>query len=99
MRPPNSVRRRWPRAAASIDLPLPPEPTRAIRVGRVVRIVRASVATSPSRPFMPRGAGGKIERGDARRARAFRGVVVDIVNAFRGARPARSRNLEFGVHG
>src|SRR5690606_19117398 len=62
MRPPKSARSRWPSAAASIDLPLPPGPTSASRVGRVASTVLASVATSPLRPFMPRGRGGKIER-------------------------------------
>jgi hypothetical protein len=72
MRPPKLARSRWPSAAASIDLPLPPGPTSATRVGRVVRIVRASVAISPLRPFMPTGRGGKIDRvtGFSARARA-----------------------------
>ena len=52
----------------------PPGPINATRVGRVARIVRASVLSSPLRPFMPTGRGGKIER----RALAF-GRVFDIL--------------------
>src|SRR6185503_5984919 len=63
----------------SIDLPLPPEPTSAMRVGRVARIVRASVLTSALRPFMPRGRGGKIERGGSLRKRVFGGVFGILV--------------------
>src|SRR6185503_1284270 len=77
--PPNAARSLCPSAAANIDLPLPPEPTSAIRVGRVPRIVRASVLTSALRPFMPRGRGGKIERGDSLRTRVFGGVFDILV--------------------
>src|SRR5262245_45940037 len=61
-----------------MDLPLPPEPTSAMRVGRVARIVRASVATSALRPFMPRGGGGKIERRDGAATRVFDRVFFAI---------------------
>ena len=46
---------------ASIDFPLPPEPTRARRAGAVSAIICSSVASSRARPLIPRGRGGNVK--------------------------------------
>src|SRR5947207_15118095 len=81
MRPPNAARSLYPSAAANIDLPLPPEPTSAMRVGRAAAIVRASVRNSALRPFIPRGRGGKIDGRGVSRVARLRTASVAVLEA------------------
>ena len=61
MRPPERGANRWPRAAASMDLPLPPAPTRARRGGGLPDGARERGELAAA-AFHAAGRGGNIER-------------------------------------